>query len=184
MKKFNVYQAFLFILLSFFTLTSFAWNHSIELGYGYSHDPNHSKFKNSGALLSADLFPIYRNCWSFWTINGAVGQWHSTAPRNKNLTTGAIALALRIYPFDFGDHPAYPAYLLGSAGPAYISHRQFGKNKQGSNFTFQVNVGAGVEFKPFDVNFRFVHYSNARLSHPDEGFTILYMLSIGYLFDV
>jgi hypothetical protein len=38
-----------------------------------------------------------------------------------------------------------------------------------------------VPFKKVDLNFRFVHFSNAYLAKPDEGFTVLYLLSLGYL---
>lgn len=180
MKKFNIHQLILFTLLNIFTLTSFAWNNSIELGYGVSHDPNHTKYNNSGLLLSADLYPFYRSPKTFWSLNGALGQWYTTAPHNKNLTTAALALALRYYPFVIKNQ--YPSYLLASAGPAYLSSRHFGANTQGKNITFQCYAGLGVEFDQIDVNFRLAHYSNAYLARPDQGFTILYMLSIGYLF--
>ena len=76
-----------------------------------------------------------------------------------------------------------PSYLLGSAGPAYLSQRQFGENKQGSSVAFQLNGGVGVELnKKIDINLRLSHYSNAHLASPDQGFTVLYLLSIGYLF--
>jgi hypothetical protein len=72
--------------------------------------------------------------------------------------------------------------LIGSWGPAYISSRKFGDNTQAANATFQWNAGLGAEFKNVDLNFRFVHFSNAYLAKPDEGFTVLYLLSLGYLF--
>lgn len=181
MKKLNIYQVLLFILLSFFTLPLFAWDHSVEVGYGISHDINHSRYNNSGYLLTSDLYPLWRTPMTYWTLNGGLGQWHTTAPVYKNLTTAALALALRLYPqFNIGDH--YPTYLLGSVGPTLLSNRKFGLNTQGANVTFQWNAGLGVEFNQIDVNFRMVHYSNAYLAHPDEGFTVLYMLSLGYLF--
>ncbi len=179
MKK-SALQVLLFSLLSCTALTSYAWDQSLELGYGYSHDPNNIHYDNSGFLLSGDFYPLRRTEMTFWSLNGALGQWHTTAPKNKNVTTAAIALALRFYPFTIGN--GYPAYVLGSAGPAILSHREFGVNKQGSNATFQVNAGLGVEVCHFDANLRFVHYSNAHLAHPDNGYNILYLLSFGYLF--
>jgi len=180
MKRMSILKIFYFLLLSLLTSTSFAWDRSLELGYGYSHDPNNSRYNNSGFLLSGDFWPLWRTPITFWTLNGAIGQWHATAPTHQSLTTGAVALALRVYPMC--SDTAYPLYLLGSAGPAYLSDNQFGKNKQGSNFTFQFFGGLGVEHNHFDANLRLVHYSNARLASPDQGFTILYLLSLGYLF--
>lgn len=174
----NIYQCILTIMLSSLASLSFAWDHSIELGYGYSHDPNHSRYNNSGFLLSGDLLPLQRSSAAFWSINGGLGQWTSTAPKNKNLTTAALALALRLYAFNVKT----PTYLLASGGPAYLSSRQYGLNTQGSNLAFQVYGGLGVELENIDINFRLIHYSNAHLASPNEGYNILYMLSVGYLF--
>ncbi len=173
------YSALLLILLNIFSHTSNAWNHSVELGYGISHDPNHTRYYNSGFLLTGDIYPFYRAPSTFWSLNGGLGQWHTTTPNHKNLTTAALALALRYSLFNIYNSPSY---LLGSVGPAYLSQRQFGENKQGSNFAFQVNGGLGVEVnRTFDINLRLAHYSNANLASPNQGFNVLYMLSIGYL---
>lgn len=180
MKKSFIFQSLVFILLSLFALSSFAWDHSIEFGYGYSHDPNHTKYNNSGYFLSGDIFPLHHSPMTYWSINGALGQWHASTPTNNSLSTAAAAVALRFYPFTTAVH--YPSYLLGSAGPAILSVRKFGMNRQGSNLTFQVNVGLGVEVKHFDFNLRFVHFSNAHLAKPDQGFSIIYLFSVGYLF--
>src|SRR6185312_13445500 len=163
------------ILFNFFTINAYAWDHSIELGYGYSHDPNNVKYNNSGLLLTTDLLPLSRGRYTFWSITGALGQWHTTAPSHQNLTTGAASLALRLYPIP----KYYPAYFLGSVGPALLSSRKFGVNTQGSNLSLQINLGLGMEIHSFDVNLRLTHYSNAHIFHPDEGFNILYLLSVG-----
>jgi hypothetical protein len=181
MKKHQLYQALLLILASFFTLNAFAWDHSIELGYGVSHDPNHDQYNNSGFLLSGDIYPFRHTPYTYWSLNAALGQWHSSAPVHRNLNTAAVSLALRYYPFMSG--LPYSPYLLGSIGPALLSTRHFGLNTQGANLAFQVNAGAGMEFfEKVDANFRISHYSNAYIFRPDQGFTVLYMFSMGYLF--
>ncbi len=180
MKKCNFYQALLFVVLNSFTLTSLAWNHSIELGYGHSQDPNHTRYHNSGFLLTSDLFPLRRTPCTFWSVTGALGHWYATTPHNKHLTTGALSLALRYYPFKAITND--PFYLLGSAGPAYLSTRKFGRNTQAKNVTGQFNLGLGVELNQFDINLRISHFSNMYLARPDQGFSVLYLLSLGYLF--
>lgn len=170
-----------FILLSsllVFSSTTFAWNRSIEVGAGFSHDPNNTKYNNYGLFISGDFYPLWRSCWYRFTLNGALGQWFTTAPKNKNLTTAAAALALRIYPNDY----KYRPYFTGSVGPAILSSKNFGNNEQGSNLAFQTTAGLGIEYKQYDVNLRFVHFSNAYLAHPNNGYNILYVLSVGYLF--
>ena len=180
MKTHRLRQALLLTLLSFFTLKSFAWDHSINVGYGSSHDPNNKQYNNSGMLITADVYPFKHTPYTYWSLNAALGQWHSSAPIHKNLTTVALSLALRYYPFMMG--PTYSPYLLASLGPAYLSSRKFGLNTQGANVDFQVNAGLGVEVNKFDFNFRISHYSNAYLAKPDQGFTVLSLLSVGYLF--
>jgi hypothetical protein len=181
MKKSHLINALLFVFLNFFTVTAFAWCHSIEVGYGRSQDPNASRYTNSGFMVSGDIIPLLRTNWSFWSINADAGRWFTTAPHNKTLTTAAAVVALRLYPFIPIAH-CYPAYLFGSLGPAYLSNKKFGMNRQAEHLTLQTNLGAGIEFHPIDVNLRLVHYSNANLGTPNQGFNILYLLSVGYLF--
>jgi hypothetical protein len=180
MKKVYIFQIVLLMFLGLFSQVLFAWNHSIELGYGFSHDPNDSKHNNSGVLLSGDIFPLYRNPWTFWSIGGALGRWHTNSPYNIDLTTGALTLGLRFYPFIIAANS--PAYFLASAGPAYLSNKHFGVNDQASHWSIQSNLGLGVELNCIDVNLRFAHYSNAGLGKPNEGFNVIYLLSFGYLF--
>ena len=167
------------ILLFLANNFAFAWDHSIEMGYGYSHDPNSIKYNNSGVFLNGDLVSLKHYPRAFLSINAAIGQWHTTAPHNKDLTTGALSLALRLYPFKIQNNPFY---FLGSAGPAVLSNRKFGVNTQAKNVAIQSILGIGMEFKHIDANFHLVHYSNANLASPNGGFNILYMLSMGYLF--
>ena len=94
--------------------------------------------------------------------------------------TAAASLALRLYPLNM--YNPFKSYFMGAAGPAYLSSRQFGANTQGKNLTLQWFAGLGVEHKSIDVNFRYMHYSNARLAKPDQGFNIQYLISIRYLF--
>jgi len=195
MKYFNLLASFkdermknkLWILLACFVtsimipLSSYAWTNSVSLGYGISHDPNNTRYNNSGFLLNADFYSLYRTEMTYWTLGGSLGQWHSNAPVNQNLTTAALSLDLRVYLFNFSEY--YPAYLLGSAGPAIMSNRDFGLNEQASNLSIQTTFGLGVELEDqWDVNLRAAHYSNAGLGSPNEGFNVLYVLSIGYLF--
>lgn len=170
----------LFLILLALTNVACAWTRSLEVGYGYSHDPNHSKYYNSGFFLNSDLVPVWRNNWSYWTLNGSVGKWTTTTPINKNLVTVAATLAVRLYPFNC--KPEWMTYFLGSAGPAYMSSRNYGYNNQGKNMSGQWTIGVGMEHHQYDINLRLVHFSNAHLSSPDQGFNIQYTLSVGYLF--
>lgn len=172
-------RSFLFVFLTLFSVISFAWDHSIEFGFGQSHDPNHTKYTNSGFLLSGDIYPLRRTPSTFWSIAGYLGRFNTTTPINKNVSTAAISLALRYYPFVLQNNSPY---LLASAGPAYISSIRFGFNTQASHATIQTNLGLGDEINQFDMNLRLEHFSNAGLGKPNQGFNVLYLASLGYLF--
>lgn len=179
MKKLNVRQLLLLAILSLLAPIAFAWDHSIELGYGFSHDPNNTRYNNQGVLLSGDIIPLARQPSYFLSIGGALSQLWTNAPTHKHLTAVAIPLSLRYYVTEIYCNPAY---IFGSAGPAYASARQFGLNKQGSNLTGQWDLGFGTELNNIDVNLRLHHFSNAHITSPDQGYSVLYLLSIGYLF--
>lgn len=180
MKNYTQLRWVLFVVLSIFTVTGFAWDHSIEFGYGYSHDPNNTHYNNSGFLLNGDFWTFKDTPWTHWALNAAAGTFHSTAPTNKNLTAAAVDMELRVYGPEFNGPTS--TYFLASAGPAIMSSRYFGTNKQGSNLAIQSNLGLGMEFNLIDVNLRLEHFSNGGTSKPNEGFNILYLLSLGYLF--
>ncbi len=170
MYKPTARQLLLFTLLNLVTLSASAWNQSVELGYGFSHDPNNIRYNNSGLLLSGDIYTIAQTQWTHWSITGSLGQWRTTAPTNKNLTTGAASLALRLYPLS--SELQYSPYLFASAGPALLSSRIFGVNTQAKNISIQTNGGLGVEYGHYDFNLRLQHYSNASIWKPNEGFEI------------
>ncbi len=183
MKKPTVRQLLLFTFLNMVTLSAFAWTQSVELGYGNSHDPNNIRYRNQAILLSGDIYTITQTPWSHWSITGSLGQWWTSAPYHKNLTTAAASLALRLYPVLSGDEYVYSPYLFASFGPAVLSNRHFGVNTQAKNISIQSNGGFGVEYGHYDFNLRLAHFSNASVWKPNQGFNVLYLFSVGYLFN-
>lgn len=165
-----------------FSVSALAWDHGVSIGFGTAQDSNHPRYTNSGFFLSSDFMSITQSRWINLTLNGALGQWHTTSDSNKDMFTAALSLALRFYPFDTQTvHP----FFIASAGPAFISTRRFNDNLQGANVTFQTAGGLGFEFgdaRRFDLNLRLIHFSNAGIFDPNNGYNFLYVLSIGYLF--
>ena len=164
------------------TSSVMAWDHGISLGYGGGSDINHHNDTNSGEFLSAEFTSIKQKDWLNITFNGSLGNFYSTAAVNKHLFTAAASLAFRFYALTT---PKLHPFFLASVGPAYLSDQNFGQNRQADNFAFQSILGAGVEVgkaKRVDLNLRLIHYSNAYLMHPNEGFNIFYVVSLGYLF--
>lgn len=178
----NITKAIVGFLLFSTTISTMAWNHGVSIGYGSGPDIRHHTYTNSGGILSAEIMSLKSNTWYNLTMDGSLGKWHTTEPLYQNLWTVALTFSFRAYIFYSADvHP----YLLASTGPAYISNRSFGFNTQGANVDLQTSFAAGLELgakKRADVRVSFVHYSNAYLFKPNQGFNILPVFSIGYLF--
>lgn len=183
MKTFQIFKAAVFCSLFSMAFSAVAWEHGISLGYGNGSDINHHTDTNSGAFLSAEFISIKQKDWLNITFNGSLGQFHSSWRANKDLFTAALSLAFRFYPF-YTTNMLHP-FFVASVGPNYLTRNNFGRNRQAGHFAFQSILGAGLEIgkaKRVDLNLRLIHYSNAYLMHPNEGFNIFYVVSLGYLF--
>jgi len=181
----------LFLLLSgsAFLLAAqpvYAWQHEVAIGYGWGNEVE-KDYKNSAVVLSGKLykFPKIDNTL-IATIDGSISQLHADTDQHKNLTTAAIALGLRAYFVNPDLHQTRP-YLGISSGPAYLSSTLFGERDQGTHFDLQTTLEGGVEFglknqRSIDVNLHLVHYCNAGLASPNQGFNVPFVLSVGYQF--
>jgi hypothetical protein len=169
----------LLCLLTIFSLPTFAWTQSVSGGYGGGKDWNHNTDTNSGFLFSYDFYTLKAAQHYRFTLDASLGDWHSTYTTNKDLFTAALDLNIQWYVLG---RPKYNPYFVISAGPGYLSHKKFGQNTQGSHFSFQSIVGAGMEMGKFDLRLNMVHFSNAGMFKPNEGFNIFYVVTLGYLF--
>lgn len=63
-------------------------------------------------------------------------------------------------------------YIEGGIGLAYIDEYQIGSRNLATNFQFEDRIGAGARIGMFDMNFRYMHYSNASIKQPNDGIDI------------
>jgi len=78
---------------------------------------------------------------------------------------------------DFGSG-MFP-YLEGGIGVSYISEKEIKGRDMSSHFQFEDRMGVGVKMGRdgrHNLNFRYLHYSNAGIKQPNEGIDI-FMLS-------
>lgn len=183
MKRFLL--SFIVVLSCMLSSQALAWTHGISLGYGKSKEIGYSYY-NSGFFLHG-IFYKFRpvDPMLYFSVDGSLGRWSSSTRTNKRLDTAAVSAAARAYFMPPASH-TYRPYLLTTFGPVYLSKKHFGKEEQGSHFAFQTTLGGGMEFikhgRGIDTNLRMIHYCNAGLASPNQGFDILYVLSVGYLF--
>lgn len=164
---------------------AYAWEHSISFGYGKSQELGYS-YDNSGYFLNG-VFTRFQplDPMLYFSIDGSAGFWTASTNQHRQLTTLAASGDFHAYFTPPADHQ-YRPYLLGTFGPAYLSQEQFGEETQGSHIAFQTTLGGGLEYVKqdhgVDLNLRLIHYCNAGLASPNEGFDIFYVFSVGYLF--
>lgn len=86
-------------------------------------------------------------------------------------TNGVALSPVFAYYLNTGN-PGIRPYIEGGIGVAYIDEYRISGRNLASNFQFEDRIGAGVRIHDFDLNFRYMHYSNASLEDPNDGIDI------------
>lgn len=106
---------------------------------------------------------------------------HTNAGFNEHVQAISIFPQLNLYAK--GNDSVRPMFFVRALGPTWLSNRHLGDREQGSNFTFQAQVGAGLWFgkdKDWLVALSYKHFSNAGLTSPNEAFDVPVLLTLGY----
>lgn len=91
----------------------------------------------------------------------------------NNQDINGIALS-PVFVYFFGkESNLIKPYLEGGIGAAYLDEYFIADRNLSSNLQFEDRVGAGVRIGFVDLNFRYMHYSNASLKQPNHGIDIL-----------
>jgi outer membrane protein W len=177
----------IFAMTLLFTLTNaFAWEHEIAAGYGGGKEIEEN-YDNHAFLVSGKLYKFKKlDNTLIATIDSSITHIYAQADDHQNTTTFSVALALRAYFANPQLHTIRP-YLGVSSGPNYLTSNQLGNRKQGANFDLRTTLEGGVEFglknnRGIDVNLQLIHYCNAGLAYPNQGFNVPLALSVGYQF--
>lgn len=95
-------------------------------------------------------------------------------------TNGFAFSPVFAYYFGDKDNPIRP-YIEGGIGVTYIDEYRIGGRNLSTNFQFEDRIGAGVRWGFIDLNFRYMHYSNASIKGPNDGIDIfLFTTSIQF----
>lgn len=85
-----------------------------------------------------------------------------------------------VYYFGNKSNSIHP-YVEGGIGGALLSDTKIQRRDLSSHFNFEDRLGIGVRMKSFDLNARYLHYSNAGIVEPNDGIDI-FMFTISYIF--
>ncbi len=81
--------------------------------------------------------------------------------------------------FRYSFYTTVPVYIEAGIGISLFNSTIIGKHNMSSAFLFEDRIDAGVEFKEFDINFGYMHYSNGGIKEPNEGIDI-FKLSLSH----
>jgi hypothetical protein len=155
----------------------------IMVGYGFGKEVGRS-YTNNGTIINTILFQDQLDPKLKVFFGPSIAYWHADTSSHSTLFTGAASIGFRAY---FTSQSAYyRPFLQIASGPCLISKKIFGSKTQGSLFLFQDRLGAGMEIgtthNTWLVTLEYTHYSNGGLSHPNPGFNIPMVGSLGYAF--
>jgi len=74
------------------------------------------------------------------------------------------------YYFKAGD---FRPYIEAGIGGSYWTKTKIKYRNIGSHLHFEDRIGVGIRYKNIDLNFKYLHYSNAGLKQPNNGIDIL-----------
>lgn len=78
-----------------------------------------------------------------------------------------------VFAYYFGDEQnKVRPYIEGGIGLTYIDEYHIADRNLSTNFQFEDRIGAGVRIGFIDLNFRYMHYSNASIRQPNHGIDI------------
>lgn len=86
-------------------------------------------------------------------------------------TNGVALSPVFAYYFDKGNRSWVP-YVEAGIGMAFIDDYQIHGRDLSTHFQFEDRAGIGVRIHPIDINFRYMHYSNASITKTNDGIDI------------
>lgn len=108
--------------------------------------------------------------------------WVTNTPYYTTVNIYSVAPVIR---YTFKKRGPILPYLELSIGVAYLNHTHIDHRNLGIHFAFQDRMGIGALFgasERWSMGIHALHYSNARLSSHNSGFTMPVVLDIGYRF--
>jgi lipid A 3-O-deacylase len=163
----NFFLLVLSLFMFYNTAIAGSSGYGISFGYGEA-DPNidiyrlgikkdfTSKWFESSFGYASGYFELSYNHWE-----------------HNNGDINGIALS-PVFAYYFGDESnVVQPYIEGGIGIAYIDEYFIADRNLSTNFQFEDRIGIGARIGFFDLNFRYMHYSNASIRQPNHGIDIL-----------
>jgi lipid A 3-O-deacylase len=149
---------------------------SVSVGAGYTLHDQITVVRVSARRDSQ--YKVFENStgWLSGYYEASVGYWNRDEAEVGNVAFSPVF----VYYFGSPDWKVQP-YIEAGIGAALISETKIGDRNMTTAFQFEDRFGIGMRTKDIDLSFRYMHYSNASISLPNDGIDIL-IITVGYRF--
>jgi len=172
MKNKILILVFFFVYCSFINVQAEEKSNSFSIDIGESWDE-----------ISIYRFGLQRE-FSGWLEKRGIplsGYFESSLNYWKGVENEIYGIAFSpVFGFQLCNDCKYKPYIEAGVGASLISNTEIDDRNLSSSFQFENRVGFGVTVDNIDVHIRYMHYSNAGLSKPNNGIDI-YLVGVAFL---
>lgn len=148
-----------------------------EIAFGLGHSRTGLDIYRVGLIHNFDFKVLNNNLgWLSMYAEASINYWKFD---EEGVVTGALSPVFKYY---FGAPKNQQLlYLEGGIGVAIVSDTEIHDRDMSTLFQFEDRIGIGIKSTHFDLNVRYMHYSNASVKSPNSGIDI-YLFTGTYVF--
>lgn len=161
---------FLLLILTLCCDTTVAGSLGQGLSLGYGQGEANSDIDIYRVSLKKD----FSSKWFETDIGFLSGYFELSYNRWENGSEATNGVSISpVFAYFFGDESDFfRPYIEGGIGIAYIDDYRIGRRNLSTHFQFEDRIGIGTRLGRFDINFRYMHYSNGSIKSPNDGMDI------------
>ena len=170
---------FFILSLCFFTNNSLADDSHVinEINIGIGQSKDHIGIYRLGLKKNFETTFFYSDHgWLSGYYEASLNYWK----KNEDHIYGIALSPVFVYYFANKTDVILP-YIEAGIGVAAISDTMIYGRNMSTTFQFEDRIGVGIKTTLFDLNARYMHYSNAGLKKPNNGIDI-FMFTLAYRF--
>lgn len=156
------------IVLTMFTSSAMAQSSGWGVSFGYGEaDPDIDIYR-------VGIKKDFRAKWFETSVGHLSGYFELSYNRWEHDTGEVNGYAFSpVFAYYFGKESNFiRPYIEGGIGVTYIDEYRIADRNLSTNFQFEDRIGVGARIGFFDINARYMHYSNASIKSPNHGIDI------------
>jgi len=153
-------------------------------GYKYAVTINYGESKNDTDIYRLTLQKNFDSRWFESDLGYLSGYYELSAnywrAKNRDTNIGVALSPVFAYYFNLNNTTIKP-YLEAGIGASLFSKTRIDNKNISSAYQFEDRAGLGILTKDWNIETRYMHYSNANIKEPNDGMDI-FILSLGKRF--